>query len=491
MPSRVPPLRCSAQGDIRADGRWVLYWMTATRRTRANHALDRAIELARQLDRPLLVLEALRCDYRWASPRFHRFVLDGMGDNARALTAAGVTYYPFVETRPGEGRGLLERLAEDACAVVADHSPVFFLPAMLEAARSRITVRFEAIDSVGLLPLRSSDRARFRAYDFRRLLQRELPAQLAHTALRAPLRRLALRPLPALPEDVARRWPAAPLAEIGLVNGGLDLAAMPLDHAVAPVEEEGGSRAGQAALRRFVRDVLPHYGERRNHPDQEGTSGLSAYLHFGHLSAQEVFDAVTAADDWTPERLSRHVTGKREGWWGLSPSAEAFVDQLLTWRELGQHFCFHRPDHSEYASLPDWARTSLAEHATDPRPYVYSHERFEQADTHDPLWNAAQRQLRETGVIHNAVRMLWGKKILHWSASPEEAWETLFALNDRWALDGRDPNSSSGIGWALGRFDRAWGPERPVFGKVRYMTSDSSRRKWRLKAWLERWSGAE
>lgn len=486
MTRRVPELRISGAGALRPDGKWVVYWMTSARRTADNHALDRALELARELDRPLVVLEALRCDHRWASPRFHRFVLEGMADNARAFEGTGILYHPFVERRPGEGRGLLQQLAHQACVVVADESPAFFLPRMLAAARSLLDTRIEAVDGNGLLPLRSSPRALVRAFDFRRLVQRELPLHLSEPARRNPLRRVAVRPLTELPLALRRRWPAVRF-HAGDASGGLDLASLPLDHAVGPVDRPGGSRAARAALRRFVSHRLAHYEDHRTHPDEDGTSGLSPYLHFGHIGAREVFDAVVSAEDWSPARLGPASTGARAGWWGLSPSAEAFLDQLVTWRELGFHFCAHTPDHASYESLPAWSRRTLAAHAGDPRPHVYSRQEFENGQTHDPLWNAAQRQLRESGVIHNHLRMLWGKQILHWSRTPQGAWDTLFALNDRWALDGRDPNSSSGIGWILGRFDRAWGPERPVFGTVRYMTSDSARRKLRLRGWLDRW----
>jgi len=171
----------------------------------------------------------------------------------------------------------------------------------------------------------------------------------------------------------------------------------------------------------------------------------------------------------------------------MSPEAEAFLDELVTWRELGFNLAHREEDTKTVSSLPDWAQKTLAEHADDPREHIYEGDQFDRAETHDEVWNAAQRQLRTEGRIHNYLRMLWGKKILHWSRSPEEALEIMFELNDRYALDGRDPNSVSGITWCLGRFDRAWGPERPIFGKVRYMTSDSTRRKLRLGEYLARW----
>ena len=174
----------------------------------------------------------------------------------------------------------------------------------------------------------------------------------------------------------------------------------------------------------------------------------------------------------------------------MSESAEAFLDQVITWRELGFGFGWHRGDADRYESLPDWARATLAEHTTDSREHVYDRDALERAETHDSLWNAAQRQLRREGHIHNYLRMLWGKKVLEWSPKPGIAWEHLLHLNDRWALDGRDPNSTSGIGWVFGRYDRPWAPERPIFGRVRYMSSVNTARKLRVKEYLQRFGAA-
>ena len=164
------------------------------------------------------------------------------------------------------------------------------------------------------------------------------------------------------------------------------------------------------------------------------------------------------------------------------------MDQLMTWREIGFNMCVQEANYDRYESLPAWAQKTLNDHAADTRPYVYSLEEFESARTHDTLWNAAQRQLVLEGRIHNYLRMLWGKKILHWSQTPREALDIMIQLNNKYALDGRDPNSYSGIFWVLGRYDRAWGPEREVFGKIRYMTSESTRSKFSVKGYLQRYS---
>jgi deoxyribodipyrimidine photo-lyase len=200
-----------------------------------------------------------------------------------------------------------------------------------------------------------------------------------------------------------------------------------------------------------------------------------------------VFAAIAEHEGWAPDRLAPRATGSRSGWWGMSAAAESFLDECVTWRELGFNFTAARRDYDRYESLPDWARAALARHANDLRPHVYTPAELETAATHDPLWNAAQRQLLLTGRIHNYLRMLWGKKILEWSPTPAAALSTMIDLNNKFALDGRDPNSYTGIFWVLGRYDRPWGPERPIFGTVRYMSSENTARKFSVKGYLARY----
>jgi deoxyribodipyrimidine photo-lyase len=265
------------------------------------------------------------------------------------------------------------------------------------------------------------------------------------------------------------------------------LSALPIDHAVAPVGFRGGATAAEAALATFIGHRLPRYRTDRNNPDDDVSSGLSPYLHFGHIGAHEVFDAVMTHERWSTRAIAPKATGSRDGWWGASPSAESFLDEFVTWRELGFNACVHREDHASYEALPAWARATLDRHAGDPRAYAYSLEDLTHARTHDAVWNAAQRQLTREGRLHNYLRMLWGKKILEWTRSPREALDTMVELNNKYAIDGRDPNSYTGILWVLGRYDRPWAPERPVFGSVRYMSSENTVRKLRMKAYLRKY----
>ncbi|MBT8335428.1 MAG: deoxyribodipyrimidine photolyase [Gemmatimonadetes bacterium] len=481
----VPDARVSALNDagLRGDGDFVLYWMVTQRRLEWNYALDQAVGYARKLGVPLVILEALRVGYRWSSPRHHRFALDGMREHRQRLADGSVTYLAYVEPEEGAGKGLLETLASRAAVIVTDDYPVFFVPRMQHAAGRALDVRLERVDSNGLLPMRSAGRTFFAAQHFRRHLHKNLPALFGEAPEAAPFDGgLPEGPAP-LPDGLLDRWP---MASPDLLDGDAELLrGLPLEYDVAPAQAGGGRAAARERLERFLTNHLDDYGEGRNHPDDGGASGLSPWLHWGHLSAHEIFDRLTRREEWTPARVSDEVTARREGWWGMSKGAEAWLDELITWREIGFNFAVERPDYDQYDSLPDWARKTLAEHAADPREHVYDLDAFDAAATHDPLWNAAQRQLRREGVIHNYLRMLWGKKILEWTPDPRAALEIMIELNNRYALDGRDPNSYSGIFWVLGRFDRGW-PERAVYGTVRSMSSESTRRKVRLTRYLDR-----
>lgn len=483
MPVPSVRIRTLADASLR-EGDYVLYWMIAARRSTHSFALDRALELCRESGKPLLVLEPLRVGYRWASDRLHAFVIDGMRDQAADFARAGVTYFPYLEPREGEGKGLLEALAARAVAVVTDDFPAFFLPRMLDAAGEALEargVRLEAIDGNGLYPMHATDRVFGRAVDFRRHLHKTLLPHLKHVPSTRPLEGYDLGAA-RVPDEVARRWPAAELDTVQVAD-------FPIDHSVRVAPERGGSTAARTCLKRFLDHRLDRYAKERNHPDDAAASGLSPFLHFGHVSIHEVFDALVSREGWDASKVQTKNVASREGFWGGSEAFESFVDEAITWREIGYNFCSHRADYEAYESLPDWAKKTLAEHADDPRPKLYSLAELEEARTYDDVWNAAQRELVHTGRMHNYLRMLWGKKILEWSPSPEEALARMIELNNKYALDGRNPNSYSGIFWVLGRYDRPWGPERPIYGAIRYMTSDSTRKKLHLKQYLARWSG--
>lgn len=482
----VPEIRVRTVRDVPvvAGRRYVLYWMVAHRRMTWNFSLQRAVAWCKRLGLPLVVLEPLRCDYPWASDRLHWFFIQGMQDNAAALKKAGVFYYPYLEPKLGAGRGLLSALSQDAAVIITDDYPCVFVPQMIRAAGERIQCRLEAIDSNGVLPLRLAEKTYARAVDFRRFMHRCIATQLAELPLPEPLSELPRSAPPKVATEIMTRWPLAAVSKL-TAN---DLAVFPIDHTVLPVATAGGSHAAQRRLTEFLSRKLPDYEKQRRNADQVGTSQLSPYLRFGHVSAHEVVSRVLEHGRWTPERINAKKVSSNQGFWGLDEASESFLDELITWRELGFNMCCREPNYDQYESLPNWAQQTLQKHAADPRPVTYQLEQFEQAQTYDKIWNAAQRQLVQDGIIHNYLRMLWGKKILHWSRSPQHALEIMIQLNNKYAIDGRDPNSYSGIFWVLGRYDRAWGPEREVFGQIRYMTSDSTEKKINLKSYLTRYS---
>jgi deoxyribodipyrimidine photo-lyase len=460
--NQVPEIRIRRLNDapINGEGDFVLYWMTATRRLEWNYALDHAVNAARTLSKPLVILEALSVDYRWANERHHQAILDGMLEHERTLVASAAHYYPYVESEPGAGAGLITTLAESACWVITDDSPVFFTPHLLEAASRIGNAQVEAVDSCGLLPLGATDRGFSAAYHFRRFLHKELIQHLASPPAADSLLGAPLVSCAALDHSITTRWPRASEA---MLSSEDTVRHLPIDHSITRTEWTGGATPARARLRDWIEVGLPRYADDRNHPDLDASSTLSPWLHYGHISPHEVFAAVTGAEGWTPLRLSR---------------------------ELGIGYCRNVPDYATYETLPQWARSTLEDHVSDPREHTYSLEQFESAATHDELWNAAQRQLTDEGIIHNYLRMLWGKKILEWTRNPREAFDIMVELNNRYALDGRDPNSYSGIAWVMGRFDRGW-PERPVFGKVRSMSSPRTRKKVSLEAYLTRLQGVQ
>jgi deoxyribodipyrimidine photo-lyase len=483
IPSAIPSARLRAlnRQPVRVDAAYVVYVMGAARRLTWNFALEHAALSAAQMRRPLLVVEPLLLGETWASHRRHAFAFDGMREHAEALTDVGVSYYPFVERRAGEATALLTALSASAVQVVGDDVPIGAATPLLAQLAKACEVRVEVVDSNGLLPMRSAGRDFTAAVHFRRHLHKQLAPHLIEFPRAEPLRLVTGMPSATVASDIAAQWPAVGAEYFDRPTTLLGSLAYPCE--ASPVDMKGGARSAHARLQAFLETKLRRYADDRNHPDDGAASGLSPWLHWGHISAHEIFSALAEREGWSPARLSGAVTAKREGWWGMSPAAEAFLDELVTWREIGFNFAVENPDYDRYESLPEWARATLEEHAADPRPEIYDLEQLDAATTYDKIWNAAQRQLRREGVMENYLRMLWGKRVIEWTQHPKESLQVMIELNNRYALDGCDPNSYSGIFWVLGRFDRAW-TERAIYGKVRYMSSDATRRKLKMTRYL-------
>ena len=413
---------------VNGDGDYVLYWMMAYRRRHFNFALERAAFWATELRKPLLIIEPLACNYPWASHRIHAFVIDGMRDNQRNFGNSPATYIPVVETEPGHLRKIFKQLESRACLIVTDDYPAFEVPRWISAIVSSSRIAVEVVDSNGILPMREAPRLFKTAASFRRYMQNTTQAAVP---LPDPLEGIELPKLRTVP----------------FLQPTLTVPPT-LDRTVGVVR---GSRGGRSEAGRRLQAFLSGGGE---------SSGLSPYLHFGHISSHEICRAI-----------QRSGRGDRT----------RFLDQLTTWRELGFNMCVMAENYDRYDSLPEWARRTLQKHSRDERPILYTLDQLENAATHDDVWNSAQASLLTEGHIQNRLRMLWGKKILEWSPSPEEALHRMIHLNNKYALDGRDPNSYNGIFWILGRYDRPWGPERPIFGLVRYMSSRNTARKLRTR----------
>ncbi|MCS7237564.1 MAG: deoxyribodipyrimidine photolyase [Thermoguttaceae bacterium] len=469
----------------RPDGACVVYWMTAFRRLGWNFALDRAVAWAEKTHKPLLIVETWSPCFPWSSERQWAFVAQGMKEKI-GLTRHGLArYYPVVETKSGELIRIFRRVGTQAVCVVTDFYPLRAWRKQLTEVAAAVPVLVEAVDSNGLVPLAVCDRIFARAFDFRRFWQKNFRRFYAVQPSESPLKRLSAGG--ELPREMAALLSPVVARTKEFLEDRRLWTKLPFACDVPPVDMPGGTAPARDRLERFILKHLATYARDRNHPDLQATSGLSPYLHHGFISAQEVFAAVTAVERWTADRPTRPASGQ-VGFFGMGEGAEVFLDQLLTWREIGFNFAFLSDTYDRFDSLPGWAQETLKEHAGDPRPYLYTKEALEAAATVDPLWNAAQNELRTTGILHNYMRMLWGKKILEWTADPQEALERMIDLNNTFGLDAEDPNSYSGIFWILGRYDRPWGPERPIFGNVRYMSTDAAARKLKVKSYVARYS---
>lgn len=448
------------QAPIREGGRYVLYWSQMNRRVDANHALVFAIDLANRLDLPVLYYEGLTCTYPWASDRFHTFILEGVPETARRLRERGIGYAFYLRRRPSDPNDILYRLAADAAAVVTDDYPVFVARSHNASVPAKIGVQMWAVDSSCIVPMACQQKREWAAYTIRPKIHRLLGEYL--------------RPAPDI--SVRRRYrDAAPEWHTEVTGAGIPavVAGCAIDHSVAPSPDfRGGRLAAEQRLDVFLRERLHRYTADKNEPSRKATSDLSPYLHFGMISSLEVALAVR-------ERAQQE---------GLM--AGEFLEELIVRRELAFNFARFAPRVDSLDVLPDWARATLDAHRRDVRDPLYSPERLEAADTHDELWNATQTELLCRGKIHGYYRMYWGKKIIEWSGDPDTALATMIRLNDRYALDGRDPASYTNILWCFGLHDRPWG-ERPIFGTVRFMSRGGMDRKTDVTSYIREVRGLD
>ncbi len=475
------------------EGKYVLYWMISNRRFNSNAALEHAANLAHERNVPLLVLEEISTSHEFANDRICTFMIQGMLENIRIFKDNKIRYVPWVETPLSGHTAKLHEISKDAVLIVTDDFPTYFPSKAVRHASRSINRKLIAVDSNGVFPMSWTERAFPTAHGFRRFVHQNFVACMeTWPKFRPVAKEHSLWIDDETFNEMSNRWEfnVTPYEWLWRASepgssGREAISTIDIDHSVPPVPHaRGGRSTAVRMLQEFLSNRLYRYADDRNKVENPATSGLSPWFHFGHISTVEVVNQILQTSGWDPESIQMPRKGSREGWWNLDRAIESFLDQIITWRELGFNNAYHIPEHNKFESLPDWAKTTLLEHASDER-VQYTLEQIEKADTHDEIWNAAQRQLVRDGIIHNYLRMLWGKRILEWAPSPEEAADWMIQLNDRYALDGRDPNSYTGIFWVLGRHDRAWGPERAIFGKIRYMSSANTRRKFDLKPYLQ------
>lgn len=432
-------------------GEYVLYWMQQSQRTRFNHALEYAIEQSNARALPVVAVFALSRAFPEANARHYQFMLEGLACAELDLARRGIQLVVLAEEPPRA----IERLGGRAALVVTDRGYLRIQKRWREEAARRLKSSLIEVESDVVVPVDlASDKQEFAARTLRPKIHRLLDQFLI------PLRHSRPRQ-----------------SSLGMRLGGVKLSppshvirSLRISRAAQPVTGlHGGEMEARRMLDQFTGFKLQRYTSDRSEASIDATSRLSAFLHFGHISPLEIALAV---------REQPH-----------DRNAEAFLEQLIVRRELSMNFVQHNKDYDRYECLPAWARTTLEEHARDPRPYIYSLEQLEDGATHDPYWNAAQHEMLAMGTMHNTMRMYWGKKLIEWTRRPWEAFEIALYLNNKYQLDGRDPNSFAGVAWCFGLHDRPWS-RRPIFGTVRYMNASGLDRKYRMGEYIAR-RGAE
>ena len=424
------------------------------KRTTHNHALKFAIEQANERNLPLVVYEALKFYYPWANDRIHTFILEGVAEKREAFAKLGIKYVFYLQKDKQSPKQTVKKIAKDAALIVTDDFPCFIIPDHNAAIIGKAKIPVYAVDSNGIIPMSKFEKEEYGAYTIRPKIKRILddyfvPFEEAQIKIKQP--------------DLEIDCPDTLFDEKNIAES---VAECDIDHSVKPSPiYQGGTKNGRKRLKKFIKEILPNYDESRNKPEIDGSSRLSSYLHFGFLSSLEIAFAVKESD-------------------APKASKDAYLEELIVRRELSFNFTRHNPKYDSLESLPDWVQKTMREHIDDERPTIYSLEELEKGETYDELWNATQREMVVSGEMHNYVRMLWGKLVIEWTNSYEEAFAILEHLNNKYCLDGRNPNSYAGILWCFGKHDRAW-QEREIFGKLRCMTSNSTGKKFDSKKYIE------
>lgn len=439
-------------GEPSDNGKAVVYWMQRAQRGVDNHAVNLAVQIANLLELPLVVYFAAISNFPYANLRHYGFLNQGLPDIEDNLAARNISF--VMRRAPHESH---ERLLGDvgAAFLIGDENPMREPERWRKHLATRIHIPFWTVDADVIVPSKLMERAQYGAYTIRPRLQRLLPEYL--------------HPYENPYAEVGWKRPRGFHADD--VRADMTAGWKDLDRSVKPVDAwHGGTHAAKRRMKLFIEEKLVDYDKARGRPELDGSSCMSPYLHFGHIGPQTIALAVDAAAKREPK---------------LKGARDSYFNELIVWRELAVNFVKYTSHYDSIECAENWAKTTIAEHARDEREHLYTLHQLEAAETHDELWNAAQLQMLHHGWMHNVMRMYWAKKILEWTPSVDKAMEYAIHLNDKYFLDGRDPNGYAGVAWAIvGKFDRAWG-ERPVFGKIRYMSGASTGKKFDSKLYIE------
>ncbi len=450
-----PRIRKLNQQDFNPEGKYFVYWAQVNRRVSFNQGLDYAIDLANQASLPLLVYEEISCSYRYANDRFHIFMLEGVADLAKAARTLGAGYVFHLQLAKSQPKDTFLHIVQNARAIVADDYPVSTVREYNRKISQKVSCSYFVADSSCIIPMSLFEKREYAAYTIRPKIKKFLPQWLvAPEKIRLKQRWKEQQPFSELHTEV----------EIDQIPSLI--ASSEINHQVRPSTEfRGGAASAARQLKSFLKKSLFRYAGEKNEPSAHATSNMSPYLHFGHISALEIALAVRAYAE--EHKLI----------------ADEYLEELIVRRELAFNFLRYTKVPVTLSDLPEWAQKTLRAHDGDPRSHTYSLQEFEFAETHDALWNACQKELLIRGKIHGYYRMYWGKKIIEWATSHQEALEIMIHLHDHYALDGRDPNTYTNILWCFGLHDRPWG-ERPVFGQIRWMSLEGMRRKTDVDAYI-------
>ncbi len=436
------------QKELNRDASYVLYWMEQAKRTEYNHALVYAAQQANDLEKPLIVVYALTDNYPEFNLRHFTFLLEGLRETEQQLKDIGVK----LVAQAGEPAEVVLRISQDAALIVCDCYYLKHQRAWRDQVAKEADCRVVQVESDIIVPVEvASEKPEYAARTIRPKLQKQY-------------RNFLNRPVQSIPKKSSLNQP---LKGEKLDNIEKLASSIGVDKSVEPVSQffRGGTSEAKNRFRDFINELLDDYDENRNQPQTNNVSHMSKYLHFGHIS---------------PVWLVEEITKKAD-----DENVDAFIEELLVRRELAINFVYYTPDYELFKSIPGWAHETLDVHKDDEREYVYSCQELDEAETHDPYWNAAMREMKYTGYMHNYMRMYWGKKILEWTNTPEYAYQTVLTLNNRYFLDGGDCNSYANVSWIFGQHDRGW-TERPIYGKVRSMMQSGLKRKFDPDKYVEK-----